>query len=51
VDIQGVFAADVLPKLPDGLQEGQALDVADGAADLDEDDIDVRRDGADALLE
>ena len=44
VDVERVLAADVLPQLADGLDERQALDVADGAADLDEDDVDVLRD-------
>ena len=36
-----VLAADVLAELADGLEERQALDVADRAADLDEHDVDV----------
>ena len=34
VDVQHVAAADVLAHLADRLEEGQRLDVADGAADL-----------------
>ncbi len=41
VDVERVLAADVLPELADGLEEGQALDVADRAADFDEQDVDV----------
>ena len=41
VDVDAVFAADVEGELADGLEEGQALDVADGAADLGDDDVDV----------
>ena len=41
VDVERVLAADVLPQLADRLEERQALDVADRAADLDEDDVDV----------
>ena len=41
VDVERVLAADVLPELADGFEERQALDVADRAADLDEDDVDV----------
>ena len=41
VDVERVLAADVLAQLADRLEERQALDVADGAADLDDDDVDV----------
>ena len=41
VDVERVLAADVLPQLADRFDERQALDVADGAADLDEHDVDV----------
>ncbi len=41
VHVDDVLAPDVLPELADGLQEGQALDVADGAAHLDDDDVGV----------
>ena len=41
VDVESVVAADVLTQLADRLHEGQALDVADRSADLDEDDVDV----------
>ena len=43
VDVERVVAADVLAQLADRLDERQALDVADRAADLDEDDVDVAR--------
>ena len=39
VDVEHVVAADVLAHLADGLEERQRLDVADGAADLDDDDV------------
>ncbi len=53
VHVQHVRPADVLAHLADGLEERQALDVADGAADLDDDDIGVAvaRDTPDALLD
>ena len=35
VDVVDVVAADVVSHLPDGLQEGEALYVSDGAADFD----------------
>ena len=41
VDIHHVVAAVLEADLADCLEEGQALDVADRAADFDEDDIDV----------
>ena len=41
VDVERVLAADVLAELADRFEERQALDVADGAADLDQDDVDV----------
>ena len=41
VDVERVLAADVLAELADRLEERQALDVADRAADLDEHDVDV----------
>ena len=43
VDVERVLAADVLAELADGLEERQALDVADRAADLDEQHVDVLR--------
>ena len=52
VDVERVFAPDVLPQLANRFEERLALDVADRAADLDEDDVDVARgDGADAVLD
>src|SRR5256714_1622392 len=51
VDVEGVAAADFLAELADGLEEGERLDVADGAADLDDDDVDALADLADALLD
>ena len=43
VDVQRVVAADVLAELADRFEKRQALDVADGAADLDQRDVDVCR--------
>ena len=51
VDVEHVVAPDVLPELADRLQERQALDVADGAADLDDDDVGVARHPADGRLD
>ena len=39
VDEQGVLAAQIAAQLADGLDKGQPLDIADGAADLDDGDI------------
>ena len=39
VDVERVLAAEVLPELADGLEERLALDVADRAADLHDDDV------------
>ena len=39
VDVEDIVAAHLVPHLADGLQEGEALDIADGAADLDDDDL------------
>ncbi len=41
VDVQAVLLADVEGELADGFQERQAFDVADGAADLGDDHVDV----------
>ena len=41
VHVEHVVAADVLAELPDRLEERQDLDVADGAADLGDHDVDV----------
>ena len=41
VDVADVVAADVEPELPDRLEEREDLDVADRAADLGDDDIDL----------
>ncbi len=45
VDVEDVLAADVLAELADRLEEGQALDVADGAADLGDEHVDVEGGG------
>ena len=49
--VDRVAAAGFPPELADGLEEGQRLDVADRAADLDEDDVGVGADAADRLLD
>ena len=41
VDVEAVLAADVEGELADRLEERQALDVADGAADLGDHDVHV----------
>ncbi len=41
VDVADVVAADVLAELAQRLEEREDLDVADGAADLGDDDVDV----------
>ena len=41
MDVAHVVAADVVAELPDRLEERQDLDVADGAADLGDHDVDV----------
>jgi hypothetical protein len=52
VDVEHVVPADVLAELPDGLQEGEDLDVADGAADLGDDHVDfVGGQAPDAVLD
>src|SRR6185503_3589258 len=51
VDVERVVAPDVLAQLPDGLDERQALDGADRAADLDQDDVHVCGDGLDRVLD
>ena len=53
VDVQDVGPPDVLAHLADGLEERQRLDVADRAADLDDDDVRVALagDAHDALLD
>src|SRR5262249_42617226 len=42
VQEEAVVATDLVPDLAYGLQEGQRLDVAHCAADLGDDDVDVR---------
>ena len=52
VDIQNVLAPFFRADLANGLEEGLAFDVADGAADLADDDVDVvARHGVDALFD
>ena len=41
VDVEHVVAADVLAELADGLEEREALDVADRAADLGDEHVDL----------
>ena len=36
VDEEGILPAEIAAQLADGLDKGQALDIADGAADLDD---------------
>ena len=53
VDVQAVLAADVEGELADRLQERQALDVADGPADLGDHDVHVvgrQADGSPSLI-
>ncbi len=51
VDEDGVVAAEVLAHLADGFEEGKRLDVADGAADLDDGDVAVGADLAHGVLD
>ncbi len=53
VHVEHVVAADVLAELPDRLEERQDLDVADGATDLGDHDVDVLvgRQRQDAVLD
>ena len=51
VNEKGARCADLEPQLPHRLEEGQRLDVAHGAADLHQHDIDVITDGEDAALD
>ena len=51
VHVDDVLAPDVLPELPDRLEEREPLDVADGAADLDDDHIGVAGDFSDGRLD
>ena len=52
MDDEDVVTADLVTDLADRLQEGQRLDVADRAADLGDDDVDlVGRHAADAVLD
>ena len=39
MQVDDVLVADLAPELPDRLEERQRLDVADGAADLGDDDV------------
>ena len=47
----GVLAAELLAHLADGFEEGERLDVADGAADLDDGDLAVGGDLAHGVLD
>src|SRR5690606_29978139 len=52
VHVADVVAADVEAELPDRLEEREDLDVADRAADLGDDDVDVVvREATDAVLD
>ena len=46
VEVEDVLLPDLAPELADRLEERQRLDVADGAADLGDDDVGGLRDGA-----
>ncbi len=41
VDEEAILAADFTTHLADGFEKGLALDIADGAADFDDDDIGI----------
>ena len=41
VHVDHVFGPDFENELPDGFEEGQAFDIADGAADFRDDDVDL----------
>jgi len=45
VQVQHVIAADIQAKLTDGFQKWQALNIANGAADFDDDNILAWTDG------
>ena len=47
MDVGRIVAARILPELANGLQKWQALDVAYGAADLDDHDVDIASHGSD----
>ena len=51
VDEEGVVAAEVLAHLADGLEEGEGLDVADCAANLDDEDLAVGGDLAHGVFD
>ena len=51
MDEQRVLVSHLVAELADRLKEGRALDVADGAADLAQDEVLVRDVGADELLD
>jgi hypothetical protein len=51
VGVEDVLPPQVLPKLPDRLEEGERLDVADGPPDLDDQHVHLLSHGADVLLD
>src|SRR3954447_14332607 len=51
VDVERVVPSDVLPQLTNGLEIRLAPEVADRAADLDEDNVNPLRHGADRILD
>jgi len=51
VDVDAAVAAEFVAHLADGLEKRQPLDVADGAADLDQDEVDVVGVGHDAVAD
>jgi hypothetical protein len=42
VDRDSVLVSHLEAKLANRFEEGQGLDIADGAADLDDEDVDIR---------
>ena len=45
MDIEGVFGADILSHLANRFEEGETLDVTDGAADFNQDNVGVAEAG------
>ena len=51
MDVASVGLAELEPQLSNGLEKGQGLDVADRAADLDDDDISAVLQGSHRVLD
>ena len=51
VDVDDMVTGQIVAKLPDGLKKWQALDIADGAADLAKDEIALLVSFADEFLD